>query len=148
MWVGLTGGDETSRSCFSLVPERFDRIHSRGFDRREQAEEDADPGGEADAEREGPPGQRDREARDPVDDQADAAAKDDPEDAAGGGQERGFDQELPQDLAAAGAEGFGTPISRVRSVTEMVMIAMTPMPPTISAIELMTTKARNVAWLN
>ena len=28
------------------------------------------------------------------------------------------------------------------------MIAMTPMPPTISAIELMTTSARNVAWLN
>ena len=32
-----------------------------------------------------------------------------------------------------------TPISRVRSVTEMVMIAMTPMPPTISAIDEITT---------
>ena len=40
-----------------------------------------------------------------------------------------------------------TPISRVRSVTEIIMIAMTPMPPTISAIDEITTSARNVAWL-
>ena len=40
-----------------------------------------------------------------------------------------------------------TPISRVRSVTEIIMIAITPMPPTISAIDEMTTSARNVAWL-
>ena len=38
-----------------------------------------------------------------------------------------------------------TPISRVRSVTEIIMIAITPMPPTISAIDEMTTSARNVA---
>ena len=40
-----------------------------------------------------------------------------------------------------------TPISRVRSVTEIIMMAMTPMPPTISAIDEITTSARNVAWL-
>ena len=40
-----------------------------------------------------------------------------------------------------------TPISRVRSVTEIIMMAMTPMPPTINAIEEMTTNARNVARL-
>ena len=40
-----------------------------------------------------------------------------------------------------------TPISRVRSVTEIDMIAITPMPPTISAIDEITTSARNVAWL-
>ena len=40
------------------------------------------------------------------------------------------------------------PISRVRLVTETIMIAITPIPPTISAIELITTSARNVAWLN
>ena len=34
-----------------------------------------------------------------------------------------------------------TPISRVRSVTEIIMIAMTPMPPTISAIDEITTSA-------
>ena len=34
-----------------------------------------------------------------------------------------------------------TPISRVRSVTEIIMIAITPMPPTISAIDEMTTSA-------
>ena len=32
-----------------------------------------------------------------------------------------------------------TPISRVRSVTEIIMIAITPMPPTISAIDEITT---------
>ena len=42
---------------------------------------------------------------------------------------------------------FRTPISRVRSVTEIIMIAMTPMPPTISAIEEITMSARNVALL-
>ena len=31
-----------------------------------------------------------------------------------------------------------TPISRVRSVTEIIMIAMTPIPPTISAIDEIT----------
>ena len=38
-----------------------------------------------------------------------------------------------------------TPISRVRSVTEIDMIAITPMPPTISAIDEMTISARKVA---
>ena len=38
-----------------------------------------------------------------------------------------------------------TPISRVRSVTEIDMIAITPMPPTISAIDEMTISAKNVA---
>jgi hypothetical protein len=40
-----------------------------------------------------------------------------------------------------------TPISRVRSVTEIIMIAITPMPPTIRAIDEMTISARNVALL-
>jgi hypothetical protein len=40
-----------------------------------------------------------------------------------------------------------TPISRVRSVTEMDMTAITPIPPTMSAIDEMTTSARSVAWL-
>ena len=38
-----------------------------------------------------------------------------------------------------------TPISRVRSVTEIVMIAMTPMPPTISAIDEITTSDSSTA---
>jgi hypothetical protein len=42
---------------------------------------------------------------------------------------------------------FRTPISRVRSVTEIIMIAITPMPPTISAIDEITISARNVARL-
>src|SRR5262245_43143597 len=40
-----------------------------------------------------------------------------------------------------------TPISRVRSVTEIDMIAITPIPPTISAIDEITTRAKNVPWL-
>ena len=41
-----------------------------------------------------------------------------------------------------------TPISRVRSVTEMVMMAITPMPPTISAIDEITTSASRMARVN
>ena len=40
-----------------------------------------------------------------------------------------------------------TPISRVRSVTLMVMMAITPMPPTISAIDEITTSARKMPLL-
>ena len=40
-----------------------------------------------------------------------------------------------------------TPISRVRSVTEIDMIAITPMPPTISAIDEITISAKKVPWL-
>ena len=40
------------------------------------------------------------------------------------------------------------PISRVRSVTEIVMIAMTPIPPTMSAIDEMTTRASDTACVN
>ncbi len=42
-----------------------------------------------------------------------------------------------------------TPISRVRSVTEIIMIAITPMPPTMSAIDEITTSASvtaRVSW--
>ena len=41
-----------------------------------------------------------------------------------------------------------TPISRVRSVTEIVMMAITPMPPTIRAIEEMTNSASTTAFVN
>ena len=44
-------------------------------------------------------------------------------------------------------ERLPTPISRVRSVTEIIMIAITPMPPTISAIDEMTTSASSTARL-
>ena len=60
----------------------------------------------------------------------------------------GLEQELPEDLAApARPSALRTPISRVRSVTLMVMIAITPMPPTISAIEEITTSARKMPLL-
>jgi hypothetical protein len=39
---------------------------------------------------------------------------------------------------------FLMPISRVRSVTEIDMIAMTPIPPTIKAIDEITMSAKNV----
>ena len=57
----------------------------------------------------------------------------------------GLEQELPEDLARRAPSAFRTPISRVRSVTEIIMIAITPMPPTIRAIDEMTTSARKVA---
>ena len=45
-----------------LVPQRLDRVEARRPDGRHHAEEDADAGREAEADRERPPGQRDREA--------------------------------------------------------------------------------------
>jgi hypothetical protein len=51
-------------------------------------------------------------------------------------------RELKQNFRASRPERFATPISRVRSVTEIDMIAMTPIPPTISAIDEITMSAR------
>src|SRR5690606_27474541 len=90
----------------SLVAERFDGVQARRLDGGEEAEEDADTGREADADRKGPPGQRNRELRDPVDREADAAAEEDPEQAAERRQHGRLDEELPEDLAAACAKGL------------------------------------------
>ena len=47
--------------------------------------------------------------------------------------------------AGAAPSALRMPISRVRSVTEIVMMAITPMPPTMSAIDEITTSARKIA---
>src|SRR5258708_27783781 len=86
-----------------LVPQGFNRIESRRLERGEQPEEDADARRESNPQRERPPRQRDGEARQPVDAEADAAAEKNPQQASHRRQEDGFDQELPQDLAAARA---------------------------------------------
>ena len=78
---------------------------------------------------------------------ADRRAQRDADQSADRRQDRGLDQELEQDLARRAPSALRTPISRVRSVTEIDMIAITPMPPTISAIDEITTSAKNVAWL-
>ena len=65
------------------------------------------------------------------------------------GEGRRFHQELPEDLLAGGAAGHPEPISRVRSVTETIMMAITPMPPTSSAtleIAVITRKNIEVSW--
>ena len=81
--------------------------------------------------------------------QADGAAEHDAEQAAERRQEHGLEQELPAGCRARLApSAFLTPISRVRSVTEIIMIAITPMPPTISAIDEITTSARKIARVN
>ena len=112
------------------------------------AEEDADRGREAEADRERPPRQRDGEARHEVDGPADAAAERDAEQAAeprsGTRPPSGTGRGSPTRRAPS---ALRTPISRVRSVTEIDMIAITPMPPTISAIDEITTSAKNVPWL-
>src|SRR3990172_8858132 len=98
--AGWNGDGSSSRwqdpsPSFLLVPQSLDRIESRRADGGHHAEEDADAGGEADANGEGPPGQRDGEAGEPMHAEADAAADEDAEHAAGGRQEDGLEQELP-----------------------------------------------------
>src|SRR4029077_2498672 len=84
-----------------FVAQRLDRVQARGLEGGVHPEEDADRGGEAEADRERPPRQRDREARDQVDGPADAGAEGDADQAAERGQERRLHQELEQDLGAA-----------------------------------------------
>ena len=62
-------------------------------------------------------------------------------------QHRGLDRNWNRISCRRAPSALRTPISRVRSVTEIIMIAITPMPPTISAIDEMTISARNVARL-
>jgi hypothetical protein len=50
------------------------------------------------------------------------------------GQRRRLDEELPENLPGRVApSALRSPISRVRSVTETIMMAMTPIPPTSRA---------------
>src|SRR5436190_2832593 len=105
-WKLETGDWRLETGDWLLVSQRFDRIQARGFERGEQAEEDADARREADAEREGPPRQRDGEAGQLVHAHADAAAEDDADHAAHRRQECRFDQELPEHFPPPRAERF------------------------------------------
>src|SRR5512139_644954 len=87
-----------------LVSQRLDGVQPRGADCGEHPEEDADRGGEPEAEGERPPRQRDGEAREVVNADADRRAEHDAQDAAGRGEHDGLEEELPQDLPAAGAQ--------------------------------------------
>ena len=84
--------------------------------------------------------------RELVDGEADAAAEDDAEDAADRASGTTASSRNCQRISRRRApSALRTPISRVRSVTADRHDAITPMPPTISAIDEMTTSARNVA---
>ena len=78
-----------------------------------------------------------------MDQQTNGTAEEDAEQTTGRRQEDRFDQELPEDVAPRAPIALRTPISRVRSVTETIMIAITPMPPTSNAIDEIMTSARN-----
>ena len=76
---------------------------------------------------------------------ADGAAQHHAEDAADRREDDGLDRNCTRISRRRAPSALRTPISRVRSVTEMVMMAITPMPPTISAIDEMTTSASMMA---
>ena len=78
---------------------------------------------------------------------ADAAARRDPQQAPAEVRNAASIRNCQRISRRLAPSAFRTPISFVRSVTEIIMMAMTPMPPTISAIEEMTTSPRNVARL-
>ena len=88
-----------------------------------------------------------REAGCQIDGDPDARPEDDAEDAADRRQRRRLGEELDEYLRASCAERLADADLLVRSVTEIIMIAITPMPPTISAIDEITTSASSTARL-
>ena len=61
-------------------------------------------------------------------------------------EDDGFDQELPQDVAARAPTAMRRPISRVRSVTDTSMMFMMPTPPTTSEISATHSSSWSSAW--
>ena len=74
-------------------------------------------------------------------------AEHDADDAADAGQRAGLDQHLRSRSWRRAPTAMRTPISRVRSVTEISMMFITPMPPTISPIDDSTTSTSATAWV-
>ena len=56
------------------------------------------------------------------------------EDSSRKSQHRCLDEELPEDHAGGAPSALRSPISRVRSVTDTIMMFMTPIPPTSNDI--------------
>jgi hypothetical protein len=61
-----------------------------------------------------------------------AGAEQQPDPGADARERRRLDEELEEDRRRVAPSALRTPISRVRSVTEIIMIATTPTPPTSS----------------
>ena len=87
-----------------LAPQRFDRIESRGPHRRVEPEEQADRCGNAEAERDRPPLHGRRQWRHFADQERKSEPEDDPDDPAKHRQRHRFGEDLPDDVAATGAE--------------------------------------------
>ena len=89
-----------------FVAEGFDGVKTGGFDGGVHAEEEADAHGDGDGENDGPERDgRGERGNSEVDEQADGAAKENANDAAGTGEDDGFGEELPDDVALARANG-------------------------------------------
>src|SRR5262245_22467739 len=89
-----------SRSTYSLIAQRFDRIELRCARGRGDAEHEAHENRGDGRDGRGDDGDRGAEREQPLQHLADADPEDDADDPAEQREGRGFDQELPQDGAA------------------------------------------------
>src|SRR5260370_16936593 len=101
-FVVVPGGDHDL-----LIAQGLDGIEAGGFDGGVHPKEEAHAHGTAHGEHHGPErnGRRQSGHR-KVDQQADAAAEQHPDDASRAGEYNSFGEELPDDVAAARADGF------------------------------------------
>ena len=75
------------------------------------------------------------------------AADEQPDQPAEKAQHDGLDEELPQDVAALAPTAMRRPISRVRSVTDTIMMFMMPTPPTMSEMVATQTSKSTISRL-
>src|SRR6202158_1598901 len=106
------------RAVGLLVAQGLDGIDSGGFDGGVYAEEEAHAHGDAHGEHHGPERNRRRKTgHGKVDQQTDAAAEQHADDASHAGEHNGFRKELPDNVAAASADGF-TPGDLARALRD------------------------------
>src|SRR6516165_7552520 len=125
-----------------FVAEGFDRVEFGGTNGRPDAEDETDTDAHDDSGGRGP----NRDDTGPLQENADQQHEDihqhKSNNAAGTREGHGLQKELPGNVFAFGTDGFGTPISRVRSVTLTSMMFMTPTPPMRRPMALRTIMAR------
>src|SRR4029079_18155998 len=94
------------KDALLLVAKRDDGIEPGSLARRPDAEDDADPEAGGSGDREGRGIEDEAPAGEPADERRDDEPGEDPDQAADKRQRHGLDEELAEDVAAAGAEGL------------------------------------------
>ena len=135
-----------------LVPEGSDGVKSRRLQGRPESEEQADACRHGKACCHGPERDPRRQARHQGSDgEAQKPTHGDSDEPTGAGERNGFQQELPGNVALARAHSLAHADLARRSVTDTSMMSITPMPPTSSPMEEITTITNptvQIIWRN